>query len=90
MTESEFKRNNHAAGTLRHTGSDPVRFDYLLGYQRGLRRHYHGEKFGTAEEHELWLSLSEEQDDKVRQARGRGYRAGLAGTPIEKTEAWKS
>ena len=52
--------------------------DYGAGYQRGLRRHYHGERFGTAEEHALWSRLG--LDGDTREELGRGYRDGLAGT----------
>lgn len=48
--------------------------DYAAGYQRGLRRHYHGERFGAADEHEQWMAM-----DGHRQAQGDGYRAGFAG-----------
>ena len=50
--------------------------DYLYGYRRGLRRHYHGERFGTQEEHEQWLNLSGHQ-----QTMGDAYRDGFAGKP---------
>lgn len=50
--------------------------DYGAGYLRGLRRHYHGEKFGTAEEHETWLAMTGH-----RQEMGDGYRDGFAGQP---------
>lgn len=51
--------------------------DYYSGYQRGLRRAYHGDRFGTEDEHELWLSLVERRDH-TNQERGDGYLAGLA------------
>ncbi len=47
--------------------------DYWRGYIRGLRRRYHGEKFGTDEEHEQWMNMI---DDKDREELGRGYRDG--------------
>ena len=46
---------------------------YSTGYQRGLRRHYHGEKYGNPGEHEKWLALDGE--------RGDGYRDGFEGKP---------
>lgn len=55
--------------------------DYGSGYQRGLRRHYHGERFGTPEEHALWMSLGTSGDP--REELGRGYRAGFAGREPE-------
>lgn len=50
--------------------------DYAAGYRRGLRRHYHGEIFGTPTEHEKWLHLS-----GYRQEMGDGYRDGFDGKP---------
>ena len=52
--------------------------DYWQGYQRGLRRAYHGERFGTAAEHALWCEALH-SDDPQRAARGRGYRHALRG-----------
>ena len=45
---------------------------------RGLRRAFHGENFGTIQEHDLWYSAVE-SDDSVHQMRGKGYRDGLVG-----------
>jgi len=56
---------------------DPERADYWYGYRRGLRRARFGEQFGTAAEHQLWLTLADDTDAS-RAARGRGYRDGLA------------
>ena len=56
--------------------------EYGTGYQRGLRRHYHGDKFGTPEEHAALLQV---QADKSRQELGRGYRDGFAGKEPEST-----
>lgn len=47
------------------------------GYRRGLRCHYHGDKFGTSEQHASWLQLR--SIDNQRQELGRGYRDGFAG-----------
>jgi hypothetical protein len=52
--------------------------EYWTGVMRGLRRAYHGEAFGTAEEHALWLAAAD-SDDVLRRQRGQGYRAGLRG-----------
>jgi len=61
----------------RHTDlSNPCEFGWWTGYMRGLRRAHHGERFGTAAEHEMWLSASD-ADDPSQAALGRGYRAGL-------------
>lgn len=79
MTEQEFQHSAQAAETFRRL-AEPDRADFWTGYQRGLRRHYHGEKFGTAAEHSLWLAAADD-DDHQRRQRGLGYRCGLAGTP---------
>ncbi|UCD32204.1 MAG: hypothetical protein JSV38_15845 [Desulfobacterales bacterium] len=50
--------------------------DYWAGYQRGLLRKYHGEKFGTNDEHEKWMSMAGDTD-KGRADRGQGYRDGF-------------
>lgn len=55
---------------------EPARAEYWSGYQRGLRRAFHGSKFGSLCEHMVWLKLSE-SDDYTNQERGAGYRAGL-------------
>lgn len=68
MNEGKFKTYMAAAETI---GGD-----YQAGYQRGLRRHYHGEQFGTEAEHQQWLSL-----DGHRQDLGDGYRDGFEGRP---------
>lgn len=68
MNEQKFKTFMAAANT--------VEGDYSTGYQRGLRRHYHGENFGTEAEHDKWSGL-----DGHRQDLGDGYRDGAAGKP---------
>jgi hypothetical protein len=79
MTERDFTREMRRASAMqRLEGSTYPRADYWQGYQRGLRRAYHGEDFGTEDEHALWLSLADEEDDRSRRARGEGYRDGLA------------
>jgi len=76
MTEQKFKSEMHRAETMRGL-ADPMMSEYWAGYTRGLRRAYHGEKFGTAEEHEKWLSAANSRDESRKQ-RGRGYKDGLA------------
>jgi len=53
--------------------------DYGAGYQRGLRRLYHGDNFGTEQEHLQWMDLGTEGD--LREELGRGYRDGFEGRP---------
>jgi hypothetical protein len=52
--------------------------DYWHGYERGLRRGFHGDRFGTEQDHKLWLSLVAGSADGAEQERGRGYRDGLS------------
>jgi hypothetical protein len=52
--------------------------DYWHGYERGLRRGFHGDRFGTEQDHKLWLSLVAGSTDEAEQERGRGYRDGLS------------
>lgn len=75
MNEQKFKSEMRRARVMQENDSD--RSEYWAGYQRGLRRSYHGENFGTDEEHEKWLSLINGLDDGRKQ-RGQGYRDGLA------------
>ena len=73
MNEREFKSLMNRARLL---GGD-----YAAGYQRGLRRHYHGEAFGSAEEHEKFMGFGLNGD--YREEMGRGYRDGFAGKAPE-------
>lgn len=73
MTREMFQREMNRAKTFQSLGDRP---HYWAGYIRGLRRAYHGESFGTQEEHEKWLSLVNDADEN-RQETGQGYRDGL-------------
>lgn len=68
MRESQFKSFVAAAQAIGGEYSD--------GYRRGVRRHYHGDQFGSSAEHEQWMQLSDH-----RQELGDGYRDGFAGLP---------
>ena len=81
MKQSEFQTNMTGSKTFGEL-SDSADSDFWSGYQRGLRRHYHGEKFGTTAEHKLWMSLHTD-DDESRKMRGLGYRAGFEGQNIQ-------
>lgn len=81
MTKNEFKHNLCGADALR-TLSTPLDSGYWAGYIRGVRRHYHGENFGTREEHAKWLALADEMGDDCRRMTGKGYLAGSCGWPI--------
>jgi hypothetical protein len=74
MTEQQFQSEMTRAKTMQRI--DPERSEYWMGYQRGLRRAYHGDSFGTEDEHALWMSLAAEDDEGLRQ-RGLGYRQAL-------------
>jgi hypothetical protein len=77
MTELKFRSEMRRAETMRKTNDDPMMSEYWAGYIRGLRRAYHGDKFGTAAEHKLWMAAFDGPDESRKQ-RGRGYRDGLA------------
>ena len=79
MTEKKFRSEMRRAKTMMENSNhtDVFNADYWAGYQRGLRRAYHGENFGTADEHARWLSLVERDDERSRR-RGQGYRDGIA------------
>jgi len=62
------------ARTLRKRGDRP---EYWTGYERGLRRAFLGDQFGTEQEHELWLTFAADGVDPMRRERGQGYRDGL-------------
>lgn len=75
MTEQKFTSEIRRAETMRGL-SDLMMAEYWAGYIRGLRRMYHGEKFGTNDEHEQWLSAANSRDESRKQL-GRGYKDGL-------------
>ena len=68
MNEKTFKSEMQRADVMRKT-VEPEKSPYWAGYIRGLRRNYHGDKFGTELEHLKWQSLEDE--------RGQGYRDGV-------------
>ena len=76
MTDQQFQSELNRAKTLQGTVTDPIEADYWAGYQRGLRRAFLGERFGTARQHKEWLSLAND-DSHSNAARGRGYCDGL-------------
>jgi hypothetical protein len=80
MIEQDFKTNMRAAKLFQGLSSETGVSDFWAGYQRGLRRHYHGKKFGTDEEHKKWMSLVK---DETRREKGVGYRAGFKGKNIQ-------
>lgn len=83
MTEQEFKTNASGAETF-HKLADLPEVDFWGGYLRGIRRHYYGEKFGTADEHATWIKLMSAHGTHDQQCRyrGLGYQCGFAGTDV--------
>jgi hypothetical protein len=80
MTKEHFECEMNRAETFRRITSDPEEQSYFAGLVRGLRRAYHGENFGTIEEHEKHMNILEDDLDVMRRAWGEGYRAGIGGT----------
>lgn len=76
MTEQKFKSEMRRAESMRRM-AEPMMAEYWAGYVRGLRRAYHGEKFGEPGEHEKWLSAANSREESRKQ-RGRGYADGLS------------
>lgn len=72
MERSQFEHLMRKARTMQRL--DPDRSDFWRGFQQGLRRKFHGENFGTDDEHEKWMGLT--LDDTRRQL-GIGYRLGF-------------
>ena len=72
-----FKQQEKKAEAMRTLAKTPEELMYWAGFLRGLLRAHHGERFGTFEEHEAWLS-QEDSPDPLQAACGRGYRKGLA------------
>jgi hypothetical protein len=84
MNASTFKNWMSRADTLRGVSLEPDDSEFWAGYMLGLRSLYHGEKFGTEAEHELWFGIDTDEPDMSRRSRGEGYRAGFAGVdPVE-------
>lgn len=79
---TSFAHLMRRADDLLRGEDDPVKAEWWQGYKRGLRRAHHGDNFGTATEHRLYLDAAG-SDDPMRQARGKGYAAGLTLEPRE-------
>ena len=83
MTKEIFQYEMGKANTFAYLGE---RVCYWEGYQRGLRRAYYGEVFGSQEEHERWMRLAGDgKANEFQRERGRGYLDGLAVRPIPAT-----
>jgi hypothetical protein len=76
MDEKIFQSELNRAKTNQSMSKEPIEADYWDGYQRGLRRLFLGERFGTARQHAQWLCFSGDANRSTA-ARGQGYRDGL-------------
>ena len=76
MDENKFKSWMMRAKILQRL--DDEKSEFYSGYQRGLRRLYHGDKFGSGQEHVRYMGLSGN-----RKLLGDGYRSGFSGEPPE-------
>jgi len=70
MDNTTFIRKMSNIRILKKAFTDHSSSNFLNDYQRGLRRLYHGDCFGSQEEHKLWLS------------RSTGYNAGFINADI--------
>lgn len=75
MDKTKFELEMTRAKTMQSVSGYPES-DYWIGYQRGLRRNYHGNNFGTEQEHNAWLT-GVDSEDESRKQRALGYRDGL-------------
>jgi hypothetical protein len=73
MDRKTYEREMLKARTMEERQKD--RREYWEGYKRGLRRAFFGKDFGTTGEHNLYKNL-EDDPDRDRSERGRGYRDG--------------
>ena len=80
MDENRFLSLMNTARVQSYRG---VESDYWHGYQRGLRRGYLGQLFGSDAEHQEWVRLADDGADKPSRERGRGYRDGLRACGFE-------
>ena len=74
MDFERFKKEMALAEHMAKT--DVERESYWRGYQRGLRRAYHGDKFGTPEEHKKFLNAVTSPDKRQKET-GQGYTDAL-------------
>jgi len=80
MEKQQFQSLMTMAKTFQEI--EPDRSDFWRGFQRGLRRLYHGENFGTETEHQQWMNCA---DGDYRKQSQDGYRAGYHGeNPLTK------
>ncbi|RJP87284.1 MAG: hypothetical protein C4518_12335 [Desulfobacteraceae bacterium] len=76
MDEKTFKHEMEKAKTLKNL--EPDRTEYWIGYQLGIHRAYYGEKFGTDEDHLLWIGPGASTGNQRRDQRHQGYKDGFS------------
>ncbi len=81
MNQEEFEYNISRAEEF-HRLSTGLEIYFWEGYLHGLRRHFHGDRFGTDSNHILWLNLKTENHDFSRKYRAVGYSTGFEGIPV--------
>lgn len=77
MERSTFKSVLGLAKSLEKAhaeNKDYRRSEFCRGFRRGIRRLFHGENFGTDEEHNKWMNCADGEYRKQLQA---GYRTGF-------------
>jgi hypothetical protein len=70
MDLNTFETELNKVKVLKNTEKKPA---YWTGYTHGLRRRYLRDKFGTHQEHHLWLTAN---GTKLKKLRAMGYRDG--------------
>lgn len=88
LTHARFSLELTRALTFLSLADEPEDAAYWNGYQRGIRRAFHGNSFGTEDEHGQWCVLICEINPR-RQSLGHGYRDGLKGKAKKLTEIFE-
>jgi len=74
LNQEQFNSQMLYAQTQRDLGIDNK--EYWTGYMRGLRRGFHGDNFGTPQEHQTYWEAFNSADPDRKQL-GTGYRDGI-------------
>lgn len=75
LTQDQFDKQMTYAQTQKSL-VDATNQHYWTGYMRGLRRSFHGDNFGTPEDHQTYWGFFESLDPDRKQL-GTGYRDGF-------------
>lgn len=78
MTKAQFDLEIARASSM--ILCDTKNINYWVGYDRGAKKAYHGERFGTAIQHAIYCEMKYYVDPQIQEI-GNGYRDGLSGTP---------